>query len=665
MLGVMKKWLACFFVILVGLCEPMGLYAQIDSARIAQKVRHIPFWNSRDVKKLAATLSKDCETDEETVFAFSYWICKNIRFDYPEYEKRRAENKSIKKILRTHKALSDGYSKLFVELCDAQNIPAIYVPGYIKDYDYMPGDTLYRAEYAWTIVMLSGKWYVMDLTAASCKIIAAVNPLSRVSWALLRIPYASHLKAVMSYDPQYLYIDPTKNLSRLIPVSDMFQLVQNPMPMSSFMMSDSLVHAYLAANREKDEQNEQLLHFNGLPQAQKNILLIEECKKQNPINYYTQGLYYYYNLKEFYNSYYIAEKGKIFAPLEESEKALEYAKTANSLFLKATENNNKEFSKKEAKSEYWRSNLIESNKVLSSSLSLQIKVNQQQVRSVATVTGEEKNIQSYIAKYQNKYALRDIVDLPRPMIQNNESKKEGEALLAESKAAIARSQSYLQEYNSLLLGLGKSTMDSSYEQQQKASKLCNEELSSLSRYLDRKENNLSLVYYSDKYVFKRGYFKAFEKVGNINESFTDPLVDLMVEREPQVFQLIQNYVTEISTALNLLKSAKSKLSIDYGEDDLYEKTALAFNAQLQKISTQMSDIAQFNEKLTSCLDNDVSIYQDIVKMLQNDNSMENRRHKEYMDYRKSIKQAENDKIRYYQEVIKGYQKLISKAVNGK
>ena len=181
-------------------------------------------------------------------------------------------------------------------------------------------------------------------------------------------------------------------------------------------------------------------------------------------------------------------------------------------------------------------------------------------------------------------------------------------------------------------------MDSSYEQQQKASKLCNEELSSLSRYLDRKENNLSLVYYSDKYVFKRGYFKAFEKVGNINESFTDPLVDLMVEREPQVFQLIQNYVTEISTALNLLKSAKSKLSIDYGEDDLYEKMALAFNAQLQKISTQMSDIAQFNEKLTSCLDNDVSIYQDIVKMLQNDNSMENRRHKEYMDYRKSIKQ---------------------------
>lgn len=665
MLGGMKKWFAVFFIILVGLCEPLGGYAQIDSAKIMQRVRRIPLWKTLEVKTLAEALSKGCETDEETVFAFSYWICKNIRMDYPEYEKRRAENKSIKKILHSRKALCDGYSKLFVELCNSRNIPAIYVPGYIKDYDYMPGDTLYRAEYAWTVVMLSGSWYIMDLTAASCKIVAAVSPLSRVGWALFRIPYASHLKAVKSYDGKFLYVKPSKNLTRLIPVSDMFQLLEFPMPMSYYMMGDTAIHNYLTKYSGENEKNEELFNFSELPLAKKNVLLAEESERQNPINYYTKALYYYYVLKGFYNLYYIAEKGKIFASLEASEKALEYAKTANSLFLLATENNNKEFSIKEAQSEYWRSNLIESNKVLSASLSLQVKVNQQQVRSVGTVKAEEKKVQAYIEKYQDKYALRDIVDLPRPMIQNNDNKKEGLALLADCNTALVRSQYFLQEYDSLLIGLGKTSTDSVYEQQQKVSKLCNDELGSLSRYLDRKESNLSLVYYSDKYVFKRGYFKAFEKVGNINDSFTDPLVDLMVEHEPQMFQMIQNYVTEISTALNLLKSAKGKLSNDYGEDDLYEKTALAFNAQLKKFSKQISDMTEFNEKLTSCLENDAAIYQDIVKMLLNDNSMENRRHKEYMDYRKSIKQAENDKIRYYQEVIKGYQKLITKAVNGK
>ena len=93
MLGGMKKWFAVFFIILVGLCEPLGGYAQIDSAKIMQRVRRIPLWKTLEVKTLAEALSKGCETDEETVFAFSYWICKNIRMDYPEYEKRRAENK--------------------------------------------------------------------------------------------------------------------------------------------------------------------------------------------------------------------------------------------------------------------------------------------------------------------------------------------------------------------------------------------------------------------------------------------------------------------------------------------------------------------------------------------------------------------------------------------
>jgi hypothetical protein len=45
--------------------------------------------------------------------------------------------------------------------------------------------------------------------------------------------------------------------------------------------------------------------------------------------------------------------------------------------------------------------------------------------------------------------------------------------------------------------------------------------------------------------------------------------------------------------------------------------------------------------------------------------MENYRHKEYMAYRKSIKQAENDKIKYYQGTIHNYQKLIGKAINVK
>ena len=117
--------------------------------------------------------------------------------------------------------------------------------------------------------------------------------------------------------------------------------------------------------------------------------------------------------------------------------------------------------------------------------------------------------------------------------------------------------------------------------------------------------------------------------------------------------------------MNLLKEAKGLLANDFGEDDMYEKIALKFNAQLQTFSKQFDNIMKFSDNLSKCLDGDVTIYKDMVKMLQNDNSMENYRHKEYMDYRKSIKQAENDKIRYYQGTIKNYKKLIGRAIDVK
>ena len=150
--------------------------AQVDTAEVYHNSRRVPMWQTRNVEKLSDALAKPCSNDEEVVLAYAYWICKNIKYDYSEYEKRPAESKSIKKILRKKKALSDGYTKLFVEMCNRQHIPAIYVPGYAKDYDYVAGDTLYRAEYAWALVKLGDEWNIMDLTAAAGKVVEIVCP---------------------------------------------------------------------------------------------------------------------------------------------------------------------------------------------------------------------------------------------------------------------------------------------------------------------------------------------------------------------------------------------------------------------------------------------------------------------------------------------------------
>jgi len=639
--------------------------AQIDTAAIYHEARYVSRVKAKKVETLAAALSKNCSTDEETVLAFSYWICKNLKLDYSAVEKRPAENKTIKKILRSRKALSDGYTKLFVELCNTQKIPAIYVPGYTKDYDYMSGDTLYRAEYSWALVKLSDQWYIMDLTAASSVVIAVVSPFARVLWTLFKIPYSSHLMAVREYNPSYLYVDPNRFVEKHVPVSDMFQLRQMPVPISVFMQGDTAVKSYVETYPETINNSPELDYFVGLSIRDKNIMLGDQSELLNPSNQYTRALYYFYALRMFYNNNYISERGKIFASLDDNKQAWNYALMSDSLFAIANKNNVSEQAAKQVRSEGWKRDLIESNKLLSFQLSTQSKVNMQQMRSISKVNSQIKKMKSYMDKYKGKYVLRDIIDLPRPMIQNAEYLEDGTSKINDCYELLDRCKAILIEYDSLMNPLKKVAMDSMYVHQERASSLCNTELLSLSRYLDRKGSNLSLVYYSDKYVFKKNYFDVFGTVGDINDTYTDPTVELMMERVPLVYELIQSYVSNTVQALQLLKSAKVVLANDYGEDDLYEKTALQFNSQLESFASQLKDVESYNTKLSACLADDVDMYKDIVKMLQNDNSMENRRHKEYMEYRKSVRQAENDKIRYFQENIKTYKKAIGKAVNVK
>ncbi|MBP5582743.1 MAG: transglutaminase domain-containing protein, partial [Bacteroidales bacterium] len=311
----------------------VGVYSQIDTADVYRTSRHVPFWQSRNVEKLTTALAKNCSSDEEMVLAFSYWICKNLKLDYSAMEKRPAESKTLKKVLRSRKALSDGYVKLFVEMCKSQKIPAIYVPGYTKDYDYMPGDTLYRAEYAWALVKLSEEWYIMDLAAASSKVVAVVSPMSKLLWTLFNVPYASHLMAVREFNPTYLYMDPIKNVSKHMPVVDEFQLLQYPMSISYYMVGDTLMQSYLERYPEKNQTSEVLNSFSSKTAMEKYTLVADRSEESNPVNKYTKALYYYYALKNFYNTYYIQEKGKIFAPLEESEKVWNYSKIADSLFV--------------------------------------------------------------------------------------------------------------------------------------------------------------------------------------------------------------------------------------------------------------------------------------------------------------------------------------------
>ena len=103
-----------------------------------------------------------------------------------------------------------------------------------------------------------------------------------------------------------------------------------------------------------------------------------------------------------------------------NEKAWKNGKIADSLFTIAAQNNIREMETKQTRSEKWKNDLITSNKLLSMQLSTQAKVNSQQIKAIDKINSQNKKILAYIAKNKDKYALRDIVDLQKPMIQSKD-----------------------------------------------------------------------------------------------------------------------------------------------------------------------------------------------------------------------------------------------------
>ncbi len=135
--------------------------------------------------KLAKDLTAPYVDDIYKVRAIFKWITENIVYDFrfinrggeinrPECESdidcmpmlREWETNYIKKILRTKKAIADGYSKLFKRLCDVSRIQCHVVEGYARTRPYQIGNRLSVNHY-WNAVIIDTAWYFVDATWAA------------------------------------------------------------------------------------------------------------------------------------------------------------------------------------------------------------------------------------------------------------------------------------------------------------------------------------------------------------------------------------------------------------------------------------------------------------------------------------------------------------------
>ena len=135
--------------------------------------------------KLASDLTAPYTDDLSKTRAIFKWITNNISYDYrfinkgkeikkPDCEDkidcintiREWENDYLKKILKTRRAICDGYSKLFKKLCDLNYIQCEIIPGYARTKPYQVGNSM-PINHSWNAVLIDTSWYYVDATWAA------------------------------------------------------------------------------------------------------------------------------------------------------------------------------------------------------------------------------------------------------------------------------------------------------------------------------------------------------------------------------------------------------------------------------------------------------------------------------------------------------------------
>lgn len=155
----------------------------VDFSQVDSFVLRIKYEN--DYIKLARDLADPFPQDIYKARAIFKWITNNISYDYrfinsekelnipdcgDQYDcpeiLRAWENDYIKKILRTRRAVADGYARLFQKLCEINRIQTELIPGYARTKPYQIGNKM-SVNHTWNAVFIDTAWFFVDVTWAT------------------------------------------------------------------------------------------------------------------------------------------------------------------------------------------------------------------------------------------------------------------------------------------------------------------------------------------------------------------------------------------------------------------------------------------------------------------------------------------------------------------
>lgn len=119
------------------------------------------------IVSLAKEITKNSKTEYEKVAAVNNWVSENIYYDYPTFHDETNASQDVLTVLKTKKAVCEGYARLTAALLRAVDIPAKFISGITQENGakgWEAGNGTVGIAHAWNEAFVDGRWMILDTT---------------------------------------------------------------------------------------------------------------------------------------------------------------------------------------------------------------------------------------------------------------------------------------------------------------------------------------------------------------------------------------------------------------------------------------------------------------------------------------------------------------------
>ena len=644
MISLLSRFLIVFTTTVIFFTAHASTHYFIDTTKIQKKSRRVKKKFARSPTVLAAHLTKDLSDNPSKIIAITYWIAKNIKYDYKAFLSNTLKRHTTKEILKRRIALCGEYAQLFNEMCESVGIQSSTINGYVHEFDFFPGDTLYRDEHAWSTVFVDNKWELMDLTWGSGHLEPKRQFLKNLMWVVFQIPYEVKWHYVHSYNPDWFYVNPGRMVASHFPVLDFFQFLENPIDIKQFNRGyEHILNEYDNKKIVKENSSE-IKAYLTMDNHNKLDLECTQTKRINNNNNRLLGFNNYIIFKNLYSKHYNLDTKKIEASKEELKRMQSINQLAIDNIKQSINNNDLEYNHYQRRSVGWLDSLNNFNKQYILANKKRLKQNKEQLKSIKKIDKKTVAYSKSTKKAVKKFKRFNINKTRRPDIE---------------KESPNVALSHILNKDSLICNLFNSTylIDSLFDRYNKEDQnlmASKEKLAMSTHVLNRrlmfkhnikKKMDYAFIYFDENLIDKPWLKQNFENANELNLKNLDILLGDLNLFLPQLKSQIKLDQNQTKLALKELKSAKKNSSLDLNEKQQVDSVVKAYKKRMNMYSSAYNDYFHINGKVKLWLKFSQRNLKKTQKLLRKDIILEKQRHKNYMAYRLSIQKSENNNMK--------------------